>query len=79
MRNFQCALRNESSVPTWVNDGVNVNNVNVAQKTQIVLLVPHHGVQFIRICLSLHGSRSVEKLNEDYREDAQTGSTLYRL
>jgi len=128
IRNFQCALRNESSVPTWVNDGVNVNNVNVNgmsahwfdefrgrvyslakdthgskilqevmenlgpegvsyfflelinhmcelmvdpigyevitkmvevcnqdQKTQIVLLVTHHGAQFIRICLSLHG------------------------
>lgn len=126
IRNFQCALRNESSVPTWVNDAVNVNNVNGMnahwfdefrgrvyslakdthgskilqevmanlgpegvsyfflelinhmcelmvdpigyevitkmvevsnqdQKTQIVLLVTHHGAQFIRICLSLHG------------------------
>ncbi|RHN70342.1 hypothetical protein MtrunA17_Chr3g0134501 [Medicago truncatula] len=152
MRNFQCALRNESSVPTWVNDGVNVNNVNVNgmsahwfdefrgrvyslakdthgskilqevmenlgpegvsyfflelinhmcelmvdpigyevitkmvevcnqdQKTQIVLLVTHHGAQFIRICLSLHGSRSVEKLLEKVTTREQRGLIMSAL
>ncbi|KEH41500.1 pumilio-family RNA-binding repeatprotein [Medicago truncatula] len=63
MRNYQCALRNESSVPTWVNDSVNVNNVNV----------------FIRICLSLHGSRSVEKLLEKVTTREQRGLIMSAL
>ncbi|GAU36516.1 hypothetical protein TSUD_316420 [Trifolium subterraneum] len=37
---------------------------NQDQQTRIVLLITHHSVQLIKICLNLHGSRAVEKLLE---------------
>ncbi|KAK2445672.1 pumilio [Trifolium repens] len=37
---------------------------NQDQQTRIVLVITHHSVQLIKICLNLHGSRAVEKLLE---------------